>query len=258
MRIRLASQTEANMYRVVVPVVFALSGCLCGCMTLDGGTGGFNLLSVQEEQALGAQMAAEVEQQQVVLQDPAVQAYVNEIGQRLAAVVDRRDVNYRFKVINDPNTVNAFALPGGYMYVYTGLMILCENEAQLASVMAHEIGHVAAHHHGEAITRQYGYALVTSMILGENPNALAQAAAQFTTKGGDLYYSRQAEQEADQLGLRYLYRAGYKPEAMADFMDRMNQAAPSSGGRVMKLFMSHPPTPQRVEYLRSAIQTIPL
>jgi predicted Zn-dependent protease len=225
---------------------------------MEGGTGGFNMLSVLEEQALGAQMAAQIEQQETVLQDAAVQAYVSEIGQRLASVVDRRDVTYQFKVIHAPDTVNAFALPGGHMYIYTGLMLLCENEAQLASVMAHEIGHVAAHHHGEAITRQYGYSIVTSMLLGQNPNAVAQLVAGLTTKGGDLFYSRQAEQEADSLGLRYLYQAGYKPEAMADFMARMNQAAPSSGGRVMKLFSSHPPTPERVEYLRNAIQAYPL
>jgi beta-barrel assembly-enhancing protease len=235
--------------------------CICvvstGCVT--DGAAPINLLSTEREIQLGAELAAEVEKEAKILEDAAIQAYINDIGSRLARVVPRQDVEYRFTVIDEPETINAFALPGGHMYIFTGLMKLCTNEAELASVMAHEIAHVAAHHHGEALTRQMGVSYLMSIALGENPAAAARLASQLLAVGFVNYYSREAEREADRLGMELLFRAGYKPEAMISFMERMMAAKDSGSVPGPLIFLStHPATPARVSYLRDLALTYPL
>ncbi len=223
------------------------------CITLEEGRQ-LNLLTPEQERALGAEVAAEVERTEKVLDDPAIQAYINEIGQRLAAGVERQDVNYQFKVIDAPDTINAFALPGGYMYIYTGLMKLCENEAELASVMAHEIAHVSSYHHGESLTRAYGYQMLMSVVMGQSQNNLARLVAGFTGQTGMMYFSRQNEREADAKGMNYLVRAGYNPSAMAEFMEKMMQATGGAQARNIPLFSSHPATQERVQNMRAQMQ----
>lgn len=230
---------------------------LAGCATLDEGAPRINLLSTAEERTMGAQLAEQINQQEKLLADPDIQSYINEIGNRLARTVDRRDVEYQFRVIDSPDTVNAFALPGGYMYIYTGLMLLCENEAELASVMAHEIAHVAARHHGEALTRQYGISMIGALVLGENPGAAREMTANLLASSGQMFFSRQAEREADRLGLTYLWRAGYRPDAMVDFMEKMGRGENRPPGFVYQLFASHPASAERVEYLRALTAQFP-
>ncbi|MEX2016732.1 MAG: M48 family metallopeptidase [Candidatus Hydrogenedentales bacterium] len=232
----------------------------CGSLTTEGGGGGINLLSTEEELALGQKMAAQIEQEQPVLNDPAVQQYVDRIGQRLQAVVPPgvdRNINYQFKVIDAPDTVNAFALPGGYLYVYTGLMKLIENEAELAGVMAHEIAHVTAEHHGEQLTKQYGASFLASLLLGEDPGAIAQGVAQVTNYLVQAGYSREAEREADRIGADMLMRGGYNPNAMITFMQKMAAQSQAPGGRIMAFISTHPLTQERIEYLQSQINTYP-
>jgi len=262
--------SSASRHMRVLCAALAL-WAVAGCMTLEeGGPVGavgdsqttrpaLNLLSTQQEVQLGAEMSAEVEKQEKVLNDPAIQAYVTEIGNRLARVSTRQDVKYTFKVIDNPKVVNAFALPGGYMYVYTGLMRICDNEAELASVMAHEIGHVAGHHHGEAMTRQMGYNMLMELLLGKSPNSMAQAVGQFIGTGVSARYSRENEREADALGMEYLFRAGYKPEAMITFMEKLRAQEQQSGGSTgIPLFASHPPTDERLARLQALSAQYPL
>lgn len=209
-----------------------------------------NLLSTQEEIELGRKVSAEIEKKETVLQDEAVQSYVRGIGVNLARFSPRQDVEYTFKVIDAPDKVNAFALPGGYMYIYTGLMRLCENEAELAGVMAHEIGHVAGHHHGESMTRQFGYNLIMSIVLGEDAGAVSQIAAQFAGTAGAMYYSRGNEREADSIGMDIAVRADYNPTGMISFMGKLlEQERKRGGGPPLPIFASHPPTEERVERL---------
>ena len=239
---------------------WALLGVLAstfGCVTFEDGRG-FNILSTEEEIALGREVAAEVEQQETVLDDAAVQAYVAQIGQRLARVSTRQDVPYVFKVIDAPDTVNAFALPGGNMYVYTGLMKLCQDEAELAAVMAHEIGHVAGHHHGESLTRTYGYGLITRILLGEAPDERAQVVAGLLGQAVTARYSREQEREADRLGMEFLFRAGYPPDAMISFMNKMRAEERKDGGRRwLPIFASHPPTTERLHLLHGLLAQYP-
>ena len=168
------------------------------------------------------------------------------VGDHLAQFAPRQDVPYRFTVIDDIETVNAFALPGGHLYVYTGLMKLCENEAELASVMAHEIGHVAAYHHGESLTRTRIYESIAGLLLGEDPAAVKEITTQIVGVAGTMWFSREAEREADAMGLRILYQGGYKPDAMLSFMNKMLEEERKRGGAYLPIFSSHPRTENRL------------
>lgn len=240
---------------LILPLFFA------GCATLEEGGvfSNLNLISTQEEVELGERFAAEVEKQEAVSTDAALQAYVREVGARIARVAPRQDIPYTFTVIDAPDTVNAFALPGGHTYFYTGLMKVCENEAEMAAVMAHEIGHVSAHHHGEMITRQMGMQTITDIILGENPHAAASLVTQLFSSGIAARFSRVQEREADRLGMEMLYRAGYQPEAMISFMNKLLAYDQQQGGsHGLPIFATHPTPGERVQLLQGLIQQYPL
>lgn len=223
-----------------------------GCETLPAPS--INLLSTQQEVQLGRELAGEIEQQETIHEDEQLQEYVEDIGRRLARVARRRDVEYRFTVIDDPETVNAFALPGGHMYLYTGLMKLMENEAELAGVMAHEIGHVAARHHGERLTRVYGYNLLMRVLLGDDPGAAANVASHLV----EMNFSRENEREADAIAVEMLWRAGYDPGAMLTFMEKMREEEQRRGtGPSLPILSSHPATQERITLLRQHIERYP-
>lgn len=251
-------KTLVNPSSHAVLVVVLCGFSLQGCVTPEGGQQP-NILSTEQEIALGDKMSAEVLANEKVLDDPAMQGYIKEIGARLARTSPRQDVPYEFTVIDNPETVNAFALPGGHMYIYTGLMKLCENEAQLASVMAHEIGHVAGHHHGESLTRQYGYSMLIGFILGDHSSQGAEMAAQLLGTVGELRFSRGQESEADRLGLDMLWRAGYKPDAMVAFMERMleNEQEQGRGRPALQFLSSHPATADRIAALQTLVAQYP-
>lgn len=251
------------LYFSSIVVLLSVSGC--ESLGGFGGSGGsgflgqLNLLSTQEEVALGQQFAVQIEDSEKILDNPAIQNYVAEIGKRLAAAAPRQDVPYAFKVIDAPDTVNAFALPGGYMYIYTGLMKTCANEAELAAVMAHEIGHVAAHHHGEMMTRQMGMDMVSEMVLGKKPGMIANLAGQMFTSGLSARYSRAQEREADSLGMDIMYRAGYPPQGMIAFMNKLLEVdRQQGGGRGLPIFATHPSPEERVQLLQELIQRYPM
>ena len=223
-----------------------------GCETLPAPS--FNILSTQQEVQLGRELAEEIEQQEPVHEDEQLQAYVRDIGRRLARVAPRRDVEYRFTVIDEPDTVNAFALPGGHMYLYTGLMQLMENEAELAGVMAHEIGHVVARHHGERLTRMYGYNLLVRVLLGDDPGAAANIASNLV----EMNFSRENEREADAIAVELLWRAGYDPGAMLTFMEKMREQEQRRGAAPSLPFLSsHPPTQERIALIRQHLARYP-
>lgn len=230
---------------------------LTACATTTGRD--FNLISTEEEVALGKKFAGEVEQEEKVLDNADIQAYVRAIANRLAPAAPRhQELHYQVKVIDAPDTVNAFALPGGYLYVYTGLMKMCENEAELASVIAHEIGHVAAYHHGEMISRQVGFQMVAGMLLGQEPGAAAQVLATLVGTGYNAAYSREQERQADGLGMEIMARAGYSPDGMVAFMHKLLEEDQRTGQRPLPIFSSHPPTAERLQRLQSQAARYPL
>jgi beta-barrel assembly-enhancing protease len=197
--------------------------------------------SLEKEVALGRQLAAEIDRQAKFIDDPVITEYVNRVGQNIVLHSDAR-VPFTIKVI-DSDEVNAFALPGGFFYVNKGLLLAADNEAELAGVMAHEIAHVAARHAMENQTKAMlaDYSLLAgSILLGGVLGAVINNAAQFGALLGFMKFSRSAEEEADKLGVQYMYAAGYDPNAMATMFEKLMAKNQKKPGFIAKAFQTHP------------------
>jgi predicted Zn-dependent protease len=218
--------------------------------------GGFNCYSIEKEIAMGKQLAGEVQRQAKLMDDPIITEYVNRMGQNLARNSDAK-VPFTFQVIDDP-TLNAFALPGGFVFVNTGLMTAAETEAEMASAMAHEIAHVAARH----MTRQACRAQVANIatlpliFLGGWGGYAIRQAASAAIPMTFLSFSRGYEAEADYLGLQYLYAAGYDPTAAIDMFEKMMSLETRKPGSIAKVFSSHPMNDDRLKKAQAEIQKI--
>ena len=229
------------------PVPVRRHALIAALIALLGASGcGFNLLTTQEEIVLGEKIAASIEQKATLYDDPTTVAYVQAIGTRITRVSDRQDVIYHVKVIDDHNAVNAFALPGGYIYLYTGLLRLATSEAELASVIAHETGHVAARHSAEHISAAIGMDLLLSVALGQSPGLAAGLGSEVLTGIGFSRMSQSDEYEADQLGVTYMKRAGYDPSALPIFLRRLDREHGRSPGKLAQFFATHPLTKDRI------------
>ena len=197
--------------------------------------------SLEKEVALGRALAAEIDTEAKFIDDPVITEYVNRVGQNIVLHSDAR-VPFTIKVI-DSDEVNAFALPGGFFYVNKGLILAADNEAELAGVMAHEIAHVAARHavenQAKATLAEYGL-LAGSIFLGGIGGALINNAAQFGALLGFMKFSRSAEEEADKLGVQYMYAAGYDPNAMATMFEKLMAKNQKKPGFFSKAFSTHP------------------
>jgi predicted Zn-dependent protease len=178
---------------------------------------GVNFYSIEKEIALGKQMAQEVERQARIVSDPVISEYVNRIGQNLVRNSDAK-VPFTIKVIDDEQ-INAFALPGGFFFVNTGILLNADNEAEMAGVMAHEIGHVAARHGTRNATKGElaNYARIGLIFIGGPIGYAAYQASGLALPLTFLKFSRNMESEADLLGLEYIYKAGYDPTCFVDF-----------------------------------------
>jgi predicted Zn-dependent protease len=206
-----------------------------------------NWVSLEKEMALGNQLAAEFEQTARLLEDPVVCEYVDRIGQNLVAHSDAK-VPFHIKVV-DTDEVNATALPGGYFYVNKGLILEAENEAELAGVMAHEISHVAARHATARMSKsQYlQLAAIPALFVGGYWAQMGiQNALSLGLDLGVLGITRQAEGEADLLGIQYLWNAGYDPNAFVSFFEKMKAQEKNKSSRLAGWFHTHPSTVDRI------------
>jgi predicted Zn-dependent protease len=202
--------------------------------------------STEKEVRQGREAAAEVDRQAKFVDDPVITEYVNRVGQNIVLHSDAK-VPFTIKVI-DSDEVNAFALPGGFFYVNKGLILAADNEAELAGVMAHEIAHVAARHAVENQTKasllEYA-ALGGSIFLGGIPGMIYQNTAGIGLLGIFMKFSRGAEEEADKLGVQYMYAAGYDPGAMATMFEKLEAKNKKKPGLIARAFSTHPAPPER-------------
>ncbi|HWZ32359.1 MAG TPA: M48 family metallopeptidase [Bryobacteraceae bacterium] len=217
---------------------------------------GLNWYSLEKEIALGKTLAQDVERQAKVIDDPIIAEYVNRVGQNLVRNSDAK-VPFTIKVI-DTEDVNAFALPGGFFFVNSGLILKADSEAELAGVMAHEIAHVAARHGTRQATRGQvaNLATIPLIFMGGWAGYGIRQAASVLIPVGFLQFSKAFESEADMLGLEYMYKTGYDPEAFVDFFEKIQSLEKKKPGTMAKVFSTHPPTEDRIVKAQKNIQDL--
>ncbi len=216
-----------------------------------------NWYSIDTDVKLGKQYAMMVESSARMIQDPVVVEYVNRIGQNLVRNSDAK-VPFTIKVV-DSDDINAFALPGGFFYVNSGLILAADDEAELAGVMAHEIAHVAARHQTREMTRAnyVSFASVPLIFVGSwGVYEAASAAMNLALPITFMKFQRGFESEADYLGLQYMYKAGYDPQAFIAFFEKVKALEKQKPGTLARAFSTHPPTPDRIQKSQEEIQQI--
>jgi len=218
--------------------------------------GGMDWYSIEKEIRLGKEYAQQLEQSMRMVQDPVVNEYINRIGQNLVRNSDAK-VPFTIKVVDD-DSVNAFALPGGFFYVNSGLILAADEEAELAGVMAHEIAHVAARHATRNATRAELANLfsIPLIFVGGGIGYAARSVANIALPMTFLKFSRGFEAEADYLGLQYMYKAGYDPNAFVAFFEKLAAQEKKKPGTLAKAFSTHPQTPDRIQKSQQEISTI--
>jgi len=238
---------------LLIPILLTF---VISCATTGpGGKKSLILIPTETEVELGKDVVKEVESTEKVLTNQEVQNYVSKVGRKVAKVCDRKDVTYSFKVL-DNEEINAFACPGGFIYIYKGLMKQMDNEAQLAAVLAHEVGHIVARHSIKRLQAIYGYSIVMEVALGEK---MGQTARQMVDAAAGvilLGYGRENEYESDEYGILYAKKAGYNPKGMVQVFEKFKQMEGRPPSTFEKLLMSHPPASDRINNGNKEIQKI--
>ena len=221
-----------------------------------GGRGMGNWYSLEGEIRMGKEYAQQVEASVKLIQDPVITEYVNRIGQNLVRNSDAQ-VPFTIKVI-DADDINAFALPGGFFYVNSGLILAADEEAELAGVMAHEIAHVAARHATRQMTRSQwaNIGTIPLIFMGGGIGYAVRSAAGIGLPMTFLTFQRGFEAEADYLGLQYMYKTGYDPQAFINFFEKVQAQEKKKPGTLAKAFSTHPQTPDRISKSQEEISQI--
>lgn len=231
--------------------IWRLAGAALAVVLLGArGAAAFTVISEAQEVEIGRKADQEVLKRFGYYEDPALQAYVNEVGQRLAKVADPRNVQYHFKVVDVPE-VNAFALPGGYIYVTRGLLASANSEAELAGVLGHEIGHVVERHAAKQLTRAVGMQLITLGLMAASPGG-REHMGEWAMVSSQLFnqillgYGREAEFQADEMGVRFGRKAGYDPRRMGLFLRYLRIMERLHGNQFHAFEADHPDTNLRI------------
>jgi Zn-dependent protease with chaperone function len=218
-------------------------------------------LNEKQEIEVGKRAAIEVEMDQPIIEDQEVTRYLDRLGQRLARESGRSHLRYRFRLINS-DEINAFALPGGFIFVHRGLIEAADNESELAGVLGHEIGHIVARHSAAQIRKQQLVNLgisATGPLFGRGLKAIAaRRAGQTALAGLFMKHSREAEREADRLGAKNLYDAGYEPRAMVKFFEKLAALRENKPNLLQQFFATHPAADERAENIADLLEAFPL
>lgn len=231
---------------IAVLLAVALAGAGCTVDSESVNQWDVNLFPLEAEWRLGDQLAAELAPTIEVVDDPVIADYVQALGDELVAHTELAEREWNFTVIEE-DSVNAFAIPGGRIYVHTGLLEAVETEEQLLGVLAHEVSHGEARHGTERLTTTYGVALVAALVLGDDTGLIERIAAEIAAAGVFATFSRSDEREADRLGLVTLGEAGHDPEAMASFFGLLLAERTRRPTAVEQFFNSHPLTEDRID-----------
>ncbi|HEX7239513.1 MAG TPA: M48 family metallopeptidase [Longimicrobiaceae bacterium] len=217
-------------------------------------------ISTQEEVQVGAQNAAQINRQLPIVQDAAVNQYINQLGSQIARGADPRGIQYRFYVVNS-DVINAFAIPGGHIYVNRGLVTRADNVSELAGVLGHEIAHVTERHGIEQWQRaqnaNLGLSLLYGVLLGRNPGGLEQVGIQAGGTAVFARYGRDAEREADLRGVEFVTRAGINPQGMVTFFNELLSERQRNPSRLEQWFATHPLEEERIANTSRAVAAIP-
>ena len=218
---------------------------------------GWNLFSPKQDVEMGREVSRQAERELKILNDRQATAYLDSLGRRLAAHAPGEKYPYQFKIVND-TAINAFALPGGFVYVNRGALEAADTEAQIAGVIAHEIGHVALRHGTNQASKAYAAQIPLALLggaLGNNSvgGVLAQLGVSFATSSLLLKYSRDAESQADLMGTQILYDSGYDPRAMVEFFEKIQA---ESKGRAIQFLSDHPNPENRISNVQREIQRL--
>jgi predicted Zn-dependent protease len=227
--------------------VVALALAAGSCATL----GGANYVSLEEEWQLGQELEADLRGRLPLVNDATLQRYVNDLGQQMVRQTTMANLPWRFHVVRD-GEINAFNVPGGLVYVHTGLLARAGSAAEFAGALAHEVAHGVARHGTRRYSQQQEANLLASILLGSNPGAVAQIGAQIAAAGAFARFSRADENEADQLAVQLLAAVGYDPEGLARLLERLMEEGGDGGG----FFATHPNPAERAANVRALARDV--
>jgi predicted Zn-dependent protease len=252
-----AISPSSGLARILVVLLLAgAAGCTGGCATTKAGQRASRaaadfVLPPQQEEQLGEQFSQQVEQELKLHPDERVQSYVRQMGREaVEAAGDRapEGVQFEFHVVDDPQTINAFAGPGGQIYFYSGLLRAADSKAEVMAVMCHEVAHVTERHIAKSMVTSYGMQALSAAALGRNPGLIASLGSTIAQQGFMLKYSRAQERNADDQGLAFMLKTPYNPEGFVSFFEKL------TGGPQPPVFLSsHPPPTDRIERIRSML-----
>lgn len=247
LRLRLAPDRALAAPALVLATALALPACA----TL----GGANYVSIEQEWEYGRQVEAEINRQLPLVNDPALERYVEDLGQRMVAQTTMARLPWRFHVVRDAR-INAFNAPGGLIYVNTGLIAEAGSAAELAGAMAHEIGHGVARHGTQRMSQAQDANLVAAILLGNNASAVEQVAANVVATGAFARFSRADEREADRLGVQLMAEVGYDPEGLARLLERLVEEEQRRPNAVERFFATHPDAGARAGEVRQLARSV--